>query len=348
MEEHPAVSHARPPFRRAVVTGGAGFLGAHLCRALLAEHPDTEVVCVDAFLTSSADSVADLLPDPRFALLRRDVSEGIDVEGPVDLVMHLASPASPLDYARHPIATLEAGSLGTRHALELARVDGARFVMASTSEVYGEPLTHPQSEGYWGNVNPIGPRSVYDEAKRFSEALTAAYRRHRGTDTAIARIFNTYGPGMRAGDGRVVPTFITQALAGAPMTVTGDGRQTRSLCHVSDTVRGLIALARSGLPGPVNLGNPEEMSMLDLARRIAALCFAETGIEQPPPRLIARPVDDPTTRCPDIALARQALGWEPEIGWREGLLETLRWFAGSGSGARSAAPLSEGQIPAHA
>jgi dTDP-glucose 4,6-dehydratase len=327
MEHTPASTRERPPFRRAVVTGGAGFLGAHLCRELLAGHPRTEVVCVDAFLTGSPEAVADLAPHPRFTLVEQDVSRGLEIRGAIDLVMHLASPASPLDYARLPIATLEAGSFGTRHALELARAHGARFVLASTSEVYGEPLAHPQPEEYWGNVNPIGPRSVYDEAKRFAEALTTAYRRHRGVDTAIARIFNTYGPGMRAGDGRVVPNFITQALAGRPMTVAGDGRQTRSLCHVSDTIRGLMALARSRIPGPVNLGNPDEMSVLELAHRIAELCAAETGIPQPPPRLIERPSDDPTFRCPDISLAREALGWQPRVGWREGLLETIRYFA---------------------
>jgi dTDP-glucose 4,6-dehydratase len=329
---------ARPSFRRAVVTGGAGFLGTHLCRALLAE--GTRVVCVDAFLTSEPENVADLLGREDFELRRQDVSTGLAVDGEVDLVVHLASPASPLDYARLPIATLEAGSLGTRHALELARRKGARFVMASTSEVYGEPLVHPQREGYWGNVNPIGPRSVYDEAKRFSEALCAAYRRNLGTDTGIARIFNTYGPGMRAGDGRVVPAFIGQALAGRPMTIAGDGRQTRSLCHVSDTVRGLLALARSGHPGPVNLGNPQEMSILDLARRIARLCLAETGVPQPPPTLVERPVDDPTTRCPDIELAGRELGWRPQVHWRDGLTETIRWFATTRDGARrpAAAP----------
>jgi dTDP-glucose 4,6-dehydratase len=305
---------------RAVVTGGAGFLGTHLCESLLAA--GTEVLCVDNFLTSSPASLRSLRAEPGFRLHEADVAEGLDIDGNVDLIVHLASPASPVDYQRYPLATLDAGSRGTRNALQLAARTRARFVLASTSEVYGDPAVSPQAEGYWGNVNPVGPRSVYDESKRFAEALTAAYRRAGRADTGIARIFNTYGPGMRPGDGRVVPTFACQALLGLPLTVAGDGSQTRSLCHVNDTVRGILAVAASGLGGPVNIGNPEEATVLRIAERIIGLSGSCSGIEH-----IPLPEDDPLVRCPDITLAANALGWQPEISWREGLSETLEWFS---------------------
>ncbi len=310
----------RPVWARAVVTGGAGFIGRHLCRRLLAAA--TEVVCADNFLTSSPGNLAALRAEPRFTLREADVATALEVSGDVDLVVHLASPASPADYHRHPLATLEAGSAGTQNALELAARTRARFVLASTSEVYGDPAVSPQAEGYWGNVNPIGPRSVYDEAKRFAEALTTAYRRAGTVDTAIVRIFNSYGPGMRPNDGRIVPTFACQALRGDPLTVAGDGRQTRSLCHVDDTVRGILAVAASDLPGPVNIGHPDEATVLEIAERIIALTGSASGIKH-----IPFPEDDPMTRCPDITLARQQLGWEPRVGWQEGLAETLTWFA---------------------
>jgi dTDP-glucose 4,6-dehydratase len=305
---------------RAVVTGGAGFLGAHLCRRLLAA--GTEVLCVDNFLTSSPANVHRLRAEPGFRLREADVAEGLEIDGDVDLIVHLASPASPVDYQRHPLATLDAGSRGTRNALELAARTGARFVLASTSEVYGDPAVSPQAEGYWGNVNPVGPRSVYDEAKRFAEAITAAYRRAGQASTGIVRIFNTYGTGMRPGDGRIVPTFACQALRGLPLTVAGDGSQTRSLCHVDDTVGGILAVAASDLAGPVNIGNPDEATVLQIAERIIRLAGSSSDIEH-----IALPEDDPQVRCPDITLARKELGWQPRISWREGLPETLAWFA---------------------
>jgi len=309
-----------PIWTRAVVTGGAGFLGSHLCRRLLAA--GTAVVCVDNFLTSSPDRLQDLRTEPGFELRPADVAAGLDVHGDIDLIVHLASPASPIDYHRYPLATLEVGSSGTRNALALAAGTGARLVLASTSEVYGDPAVSPQPEDYWGNVNPVGPRSVYDEAKRFAEALTAAHQRAGTVDAGIVRIFNTYGPGMRPDDGRVVPTFACQALRGEPLTVTGDGRQTRSLCHVDDTVRGILAVAASGHPGPVNIGNPDEATVLEIAERIIALAGSASPIVN-----IPFPEDDPMTRCPDITRARQELGWEPAIGWEEGLSSTLAWFA---------------------
>jgi dTDP-glucose 4,6-dehydratase len=310
----------RPAWTRAVVTGGAGFLGSHLCRRLLAA--GTHVVCVDNFLTSSPDRLARLRAEPGFTLRQADVASGLPVDGDVDLVVHLASPASPPDYHRHPLATLEVGSSGTRHALDLAARTGARFVLTSTSEVYGDPLVSPQPEDYWGNVNPVGPRSVYDEAKRFAEALTAAHQRAGTVNTGIVRIFNTYGPGMRLDDGRIVPNFACQALRGEPLTVTGDGRQTRSLCHVDDTVRGILAVAASDLHDPVNIGNPDEATVLQIAQRIITLTGSSSPIE-----FIPLPEDDPMSRCPDITRARQRLGWQPEIGWKEGLAGTLDWFA---------------------
>ncbi|MET9292311.1 NAD-dependent epimerase/dehydratase family protein [Streptomyces sp. NPDC003077] len=308
-----------PPWKHAVVTGGAGFVGSHLCTALLDQ--GTAVTCVDDFCTGSPENVAHLRDRPGFTLVEADVGEPFGVAGPVDLVLHFASPASPADYLRLPLHTLRTGSAGTRNALDLARASGARFILASTSEVYGDPLRHPQSEDYWGNVNPVGPRSVYDEAKRFSEALTMAEATSRGTNTGIVRLFNTYGPRMRGHDGRAVPTFVCQALAGEPLTVTGDGQQTRSLAYVDDTVRGILAMAASDLRGPVNLGNPVEITMLDLARKIIGLAGSRSDI-----RFIDRPTDDPAVRCPDITLARGKLLWEPRIAADEGLARVIRWF----------------------
>jgi dTDP-glucose 4,6-dehydratase len=306
--------------RSAVVTGGAGFLGTYLCERLLEN--GAQVLCVDNFSTGSRQNVQHLTDRPGFELLEADVTEGLPVDGPVDLVLHFASAASPLDYARLPIETLKAGALGTLHALELAQATGARFILASTSEVYGDPRQHPQREDYWGNVNPVGPRSVYDEAKRYAEALTTAYRTYHRTDTGIVRIFNTYGPRMRPHDGRAIPTFITQALAGEPLTVAGDGTQTRSVCYVDDTVDGILALARDTFAGPVNIGAAEEMTVLALAEAIRTLAAAGGPIE-----FIARPVDDPGVRCPDNSLARERLGWRPRVRPEDGLRATIAWFA---------------------
>ncbi|MGW6566333.1 NAD-dependent epimerase/dehydratase family protein [Streptomyces sp. NPDC054975] len=308
-----------PRWEHAVVTGGAGFVGSHLCTALL--DAGAAVTCVDDFSTGRRANVAALLDRPGFEVVEADVAEPFHVSRPPDLVLHFASPASPADYLRLPLHTLDTGSLGTRNALALAREAGARFVLASTSEVYGDPQEHPQSERYWGNVNPVGPRSVYDEAKRFGEALTTAEAATRGTDAAIVRLFNTYGPRMRGYDGRAVPTFVRQALAGEDVTVTGDGLQTRSLCYVDDTVRGVLAVAAHGMRGPVNLGNPDEISMLDLARWIVRLTGSDSRI-----RFVERPTDDPAVRCPDITLARDKLQWEPLVGAEEGLGRTISWF----------------------
>ncbi|WP_030168439.1 NAD-dependent epimerase/dehydratase family protein [Spirillospora albida] len=305
---------------RAVVTGGAGFLGSHLCEALLAR--GIAVVCLDNLLTGPARNIAHLTGRRDFHFAKRDLTEPVHVPGDVGYVFHLASAASPADYLRLPIQTLEVGSVGTRNALDFAERKRARFVLASTSEVYGDPLVHPQPETYWGNVNPIGPRSVYDEAKRFGEALTSAFRHSRGLDAAIVRIFNTYGPRMRPDDGRAVPTFLRQALTGEPLTVAGDGSQTRSICHVDDTVRGIIALAMSDHPGPVNIGSPYEISMLDLARLIIELTGSSSTV-----RFVERPVDDPEVRRPDTALARDVLGWSPRVTVDEGLRGTIEWFA---------------------
>jgi dTDP-glucose 4,6-dehydratase len=306
---------------RAVVTGGAGFLGTHLCERLLAL--GAEVICVDNFSTGSRRNLEQLRAHPRLRVIDRDVTEGLDVAGQVDLVFYLASAAAPPDYLRLGLETLKVGAVGTMHALELARRKRARFVLASTSEVYGDPACHPQREDYWGHVNPIGPRSVYDEAKRYAEALTMACRRRQGTNTGIVRIFNTYGPRSRPDDGRAVPTFVTQALSGDPITVAGDGSQTRSLCYVDDTVTGLLAMASADdFAGPVNIGNPAEMTVLRLARLIKDLCGSRAEIE-----FVPRPADDPARRCPDISLARERLGWQPTIDARTGLGRTIAWFA---------------------
>ena len=305
--------------RRIVVTGGAGFLGSHLCERLLAD--GDEVVCLDDLSTGTAENVAHLREDRAFRFIRADVTDFIHVSGPVDAVLHFASPASPVDYLRLPLHTLKVGSIGTHHALGVAREKGARFLLASTSETYGDPQVHPQPESYWGHVNPIGPRGVYDEAKRFAEAITMAYRRTHGVDTAIVRIFNTYGPRMRPDDGRAIPTFITQALRGEPLTVAGDGSQTRSVCYVDDLIDGIVRLLISDLPGPVNIGNPHELSVLELANRVRDVAGPGAGVVHTP-----RPVDDPCVRQPDITLARTALDWQPQVPLTEGLERTVAWF----------------------
>ncbi len=305
---------------RIVVLGGSGFLGSHLCDQLLAR--GDEVVCVDDFSTGRRANVAHLADHGGFTLVEADISKGVPVDGDVSGVFNLASPASPPDYLALPLETLAVGSEGTRHGLELANRHGARFLMASTSEVYGDPDVHPQPESYWGNVNPIGPRSVYDEAKRFSEALTMAHHRSVGTDVAIVRIFNTYGPRLRPDDGRVVSNFLLQAMRDEPLTVYGDGSQTRSLCYVEDEVRGLLALFDSTLVGPVNIGNPDEYTVLQLARTIIGLLGSSSTVEHLP-----LPTDDPTRRRPDIAVARAELGWEPTTSLEEGLSRTAAYLA---------------------
>ncbi|WP_121191583.1 UDP-glucuronic acid decarboxylase family protein [Motilibacter peucedani] len=304
---------------RTVVTGGAGFLGSHLCERLLAD--GEEVVCLDNFVTGAPENVAHLLERPGFRLVRTDVTDYIHVAGAVDTVLHFASPASPIDYLQLPIETMKVGSIGTLHALGLAQEKGARFLLASTSETYGDPKVHPQPETYWGHVNPVGPRGVYDEAKRFGEALTMAYRRHNGVNAGIVRIFNTFGPRMRPNDGRAIPTFIRQALLGEPLTVAGDGSQTRSVIYVDDLVEGILRLTRSGLDGPVNIGNPHEISMLDLAVWIRDLTGSSSEVQ-----FIERPQDDPSVRQPDITKARELLGWEPVVPVEEGLRRTIAYF----------------------
>jgi len=305
--------------RRAVLTGGAGFVGSHLAEVLLAH--DIEVICLDNFVTGKPENVAHLQGRDGFRLMKVDVSDFISIPGPVDYVLHFASPASPIDYAQLPIQTLKAGSLGTLHTLGLAKEKGARYLLASTSETYGDPLVHPQPESYWGNVNPVGPRACYDEAKRFAEALTTAYRTKHGVNTAIMRIFNTYGPRMRPNDGRAIPAFVNQALAGAPITVHGDGSQTRSVCYVDDLVEGAIRLLFSDLSGPVNIGNPHELTMLELAEHIRELAGSDSPIE-----FTERPRDDPSQRRPDITLAQTELQWEPQVEFGDGLTRTVSWF----------------------
>jgi dTDP-glucose 4,6-dehydratase len=304
--------------RRAVVTGGAGFLGSHLCERLIGE--GWEVVCYDSLITGATVNLDALRDEGRFRFEELDVTTALRVEGPVDWVLHFASPASPRDYLDYPIQTLEVGSLGTLNALALAKEKGAGFMVASTSEVYGDPKEHPQTESYWGHVNPIGPRSVYDEAKRFSEAATMAYRREHGVDTKIIRICNTYGPRMRRTDGRAVPNFIDQALHGRPITIHGDGTQTRSLCYVDDLIEGIYRFLESGAAGPVNLGNPREVTVLELAEIVNAAAGGSSELV-----FEDRPVDDPEMRRPDITLARRAFGWEPSVTLEDGIARTIAW-----------------------
>jgi dTDP-glucose 4,6-dehydratase len=308
---------------RVVVTGAAGFLGSHLCRALLGR--GDEVVAIDNLSTGSLANIADLFGREGFTFVKHDVTNYVHVPGPVDAVMHFASPASPKDYLEMPIQTLKVGSLGTHKTLGLAKEKGARYFLASTSEVYGDPLVHPQPETYWGHVNPVGPRGVYDEAKRFAEAMTMAYHRYHGLDVRIVRIFNTYGPYMRPDDGRVVSNFLVQALSGKPLTVYGDGSQTRSFCYVDDEIRGFLALLDSDLTGPVNIGNPAEFSVAELARIVLEVTGSSSEIVHEP-----LPVDDPAQRRPDITLARERLGWEPQVDLREGLARTAAYFRALG------------------
>jgi nucleotide sugar dehydrogenase len=305
--------------QRAVLTGGAGFIGSHLAEQLL--DVGIDVVCIDNFVTGSPDNVEHLLGRDGFRLIRADVSDYLAVPGPVEYVLHFASPASPIDYAQLPIQTLKVGSVGTLHTLGLAKEKGARYLLASTSETYGDPLVHPQPETYWGNVNPVGPRACYDEAKRFAEATTTAYRTFHGVNTAIMRIFNTYGPRMRPNDGRAIPTFVTQAMNGQPITVAGNGSQTRSVCYVDDLVEGALRLLFSELHGPVNIGNPHEMSVLDLAKMVREISGTDSEIT-----FIPRPQDDPSLRRPDITIARTELGWEPGVLVTDGLARTVDWF----------------------
>ena len=305
--------------RRALVTGGAGFLGSHLCERLLAE--GYEVVCMDNLITGALANIEHLFGRDGFVFVHHDVTNFIHVAGSLDAILHFASPASPIDYLKLPIQTLKVGSLGTHKALGLAKSKGARFLLASTSEVYGDPLVHPQPETYWGNVNPVGPRGVYDEAKRFAEALTMAYHRHHGVDTRIVRIFNTYGPRMRAGDGRVVPTFINQALRGEPLTCFGDGSQTRSFCYVDDLIEGIYRLLESDHTEPTNIGNPSEMTVLEFAREVLRLTGSAADVV-----FEDLPVDDPKVRQPDIAVARRVLAWQPQVPLEEGLAATVEYF----------------------
>ncbi|QQR72060.1 MAG: SDR family oxidoreductase [Holophagales bacterium] len=305
--------------KTAVVTGGAGFLGSHLCEKLLAE--GNRVICVDNLITGRRENIAHLEGRDDFRFVLHDVSTPFHLDGPIDYVLHFASPASPIDYLELPIQTLKVGSLGTHNSLGLAKSKRSRFLLASTSEVYGDPLVHPQPETYWGNVNPVGPRGVYDEAKRFAEAMVMAYHRVHGLETRIVRIFNTYGPRMRPRDGRVVPAFVQQALTGAPMTVFGDGSQTRSFCYVDDLVDGIHRLLLSDRSDPVNIGNPHEMTILQFAETIRAAVGSSSPIEHQP-----LPVDDPKTRQPDISVARRVLGWEPRVSLEQGLVKTVAYF----------------------
>jgi dTDP-glucose 4,6-dehydratase len=304
---------------RAVVTGGAGFLGSHICRRLVEEGWD--VVAVDDLSSGRRENLSDLLDRDELTFVEHDVVEGIPIDGPIDAVLHFASAASPPEYLSRPLETLAVGATGTRHALELARRNDARFLLASTSEVYGDPLQHPQREDYWGNVNPVGPRSVYDEAKRYAEALTIAYHRTHGVDTKIVRIFNTYGPGLRPADGRSVSNFLQQALEGRGITVYGDGMQTRSFCYVDDEVRGFVLLLASDWTGPMNIGNPTEYTVLEVAKLAVEVTSSSSEIVFEP-----LPVDDPTRRCPDISLAERELGWHPTVELREGLERTADWY----------------------
>ncbi|MGH2829789.1 MAG: UDP-glucuronic acid decarboxylase family protein [Actinomycetota bacterium] len=304
---------------RVLVTGGAGFLGSHLVERLLAD--GAEVICVDNLITGRREHVEMFSTEPRYSFIDHNISEPLFVDGSLDAIMNLASPASPVDYLEHPIPTLKVGALGTFHTLGMAKARDATYFLASTSEVYGDPQIHPQPEGYWGHVNPIGPRGVYDEAKRFAEAMTMAYHRYHGIDTRIARVFNTFGPRMRPSDGRAVSNFIVQALRNEPISVHGDGAQTRSFCYVDDLIEGFARLLRSGEHQPVNLGNPEEYRVVDLARMVIELTGSKSEIVFSP-----RPVDDPNVRRPDITRAREVLGWEPTIPVREGLRRTIEYF----------------------
>jgi dTDP-glucose 4,6-dehydratase len=306
---------------RTVVTGGAGFLGSHLIDRLLAA--GAEVVCLDNLITGNDANLAHHLGDARFTFVNQDVTQYLFVPGEVDAVLHFASPASPIDYLKLPIQTLKVGALGTHNALGLALAKDARFMLASTSEVYGDPLVHPQPETYWGNVNPIGPRGVYDEAKRYAEAIAFAYHRTHGVEIRVPRIFNTYGPRMRLNDGRAVPTFVSQAFAGEPLTVHGDGSQTRSLCYVDDLIDGFVALLTSDTVGPVNLGGTYEVTMTELAETLIEVAGSTSTVAYVP-----RPIDDPQVRRPDITVAQDALGWQAEVELRDGLTRTIAWFRG--------------------
>jgi len=314
---------------RVLVTGAAGFLGSHLCQRLLDE--DHDVIGMDNFVTGRPENMARLFENRRFHFVQHDVTNFVYVEGDLDAVMHFASPASPIDYLELPIQTLKVGSLGTHKTLGLAKSKGARYFLASTSEVYGDPLVNPQPESYWGNVNPVGPRGVYDEAKRFAEAMTMAYHRYHGLDVRIVRIFNTYGPSMRPHDGRVVSNFIRQALAGEPLTVYGDGSQTRSFCYVADEIDGIYRLLMSDSVGPMNIGNPEEMTVMDLAEIVLDITGSASPIETRP-----LPQDDPQVRRPLIDRAREILGWEPRVSLREGLERTIEYFEALGEAGREA------------
>jgi dTDP-glucose 4,6-dehydratase len=306
---------------RVLVTGGAGFIGSHLCEFLLRR--GARVICIDNFITGSPENVAHLEASPDFTFVRHDVTEYIAVEGPLDWVLHFASPASPRDYLELPIQTLKVGALGTHRTLGVAKAKRAGFLLASTSEIYGDPLVHPQREDYWGHVNPVGPRGVYDEAKRFAEALTMAYHRAHGVDTRIVRIFNSHGPRMRVNDGRAIPAFVTQALTGRPLTVFGDGSQTRSFQYIDDLTDGIWRLMHAPVTDPVNIGNPQEMTLLELAQRILRLTGSQSAIVFHP-----LPEDDPKVRQPDITRARRLLGWEPRVDTNEGLRLTIEWFRG--------------------
>ncbi|OGX28566.1 MAG: NAD-dependent dehydratase [Omnitrophica WOR_2 bacterium RIFCSPHIGHO2_02_FULL_67_20] len=305
---------------RVLITGGAGFIGSHLCDRFLAE--GHTVICVDNFLTGAEANIAHLRSKSSFQFIRHDISKSLEVEGVIDLILHFASPASPIDYLKLPIQTLKVGSIGTMNALGIAKAKRARFLLASTSEVYGDPDVHPQVETYWGHVNPIGPRGVYDEAKRFAEAMTMAYHRAHGVDTRIVRIFNTYGPRMRANDGRAIPAFISQALRQEPITAFGDGSQTRSFCYVDDLIEGIVRLSRCAYHDPVNLGNPEEYTILQLAEKIIELTKSQSRVELHP-----LPQDDPKQRCPNISLAKRLLNWKPQTPLTDGLRKTIPWFA---------------------